>query len=76
MTSLHERLVGDSAPACKLCAFLGRLSQAEVNEWQYELGLPVHVVGNTAVVNELSRNGLDITEVSVRRHRARHAAQN
>jgi hypothetical protein len=38
--------------------------------------LPVHVVGNTAVVNELSRNGLDITEVSVRRHRARHAAQN
>lgn len=70
--TLHARLVGRSKPACKLCAYLGDLAPSEAGEWQLELALPVSVVGNTAVVNELARLGVDVTEMSVRRHRSRH----
>lgn len=72
MPSLHAELAGDSKPACKMCAYLSTLSSSEAAEWQAELALPVTVVGNTAVVNALKRRNVDVTEMSVRRHRSRH----
>jgi hypothetical protein len=70
--SLHATLTAASKPTCKLCAYLATLSTADAAEWQAELALPVNIVGNTAVVNELARRGCDLTEMAVRRHRSRH----
>lgn len=73
MPSLHDELAGGSAPACKVCAYLGTLTPAEAGEWHAELAKPVAVIGNTAIVNALKRRGITVTETSVRRHRSRHA---
>lgn len=70
--TLHDELTGGSPPACKLCAYLSGLAPSEAEEWQTELREPVNVIGNTAVVRALAKRGVDLTEVSVRRHRARH----
>lgn len=76
MTTLHDRLAGGTAKtACKLCAFLAKQTPEVVAEWQAELALPPTVVGHTAVVNELKRLKMDVTEVSVRRHRSRHVTR-
>ena len=73
MSGLHEELTGDSAPACKLCVFVAALDAFSRSEWQRELALPVTVIANVAVVNALKRRGTELTEASVRRHRANHA---
>ena len=75
MSTLHEELAGQSAPTCKLCAFLSGLSPAERAEWQTELELPVSIIGNIAVLNALKRRGVDIEDPSVRRHRRNHVAR-
>jgi hypothetical protein len=70
--TLHERLTGGPVSGCTLCVYIDTLPADEQAEWNKELGLPVTVVGNTAVVNELARVKIATSETSVRRHRTRH----
>ena len=70
--SLHDELAGDTNLPCKVCSYLSTLTAAEAAEWGRELALPIKVVGNTAVVIALARRGVQVTETSVRRHRAKH----
>jgi len=73
MPGLHEELTGGGVAQCRLCQFLRSLSLIEAAEWKAELREPVSVIAHVSVVNALARRGVDITETSVRRHRARHA---
>lgn len=70
--SLAEELQAGTSSACKLCSYLTTLTTAEAGDWQEQLRRPVNQIGHTAVVTALKRRGVDLTEVSVRRHRSRH----
>lgn len=70
--SLHAELTEATAVPCKVCAYLNSLAPSEAAEWARELAYPVKVIGNTAVVNALAKRGVEVTETSVRRHRAKH----
>ncbi len=70
--SLHDELTRATVVPCKVCGYLATLHTAEAQDWARELALPIATVGNTAVVIALARRGVDVTETSVRRHRAKH----
>jgi uroporphyrinogen-III synthase len=72
VSTLHEELTASPVSACKLCQFLRTLPLYQQAEWQREMQLPVREVGNEAIVRALTKRGVDLSEVSVRRHRKRH----
>lgn len=72
--SLHAELTDATVVPCKVCAYLSSLAPSEAAEWARELAYPVAVIGNTAVVMALAKRGVQVTETSVRRHRAKHGA--
>lgn len=68
--NLHERLVGRTHPSCKICAFLATLPSYDYEAWRNEL--TDARIGHEAFVNELAMWDCQVTEASVRRHRATH----
>ena len=73
MAGLREELTGGGIAQCRLCQFLRTLESPDADEWRAVLREPVSVIAHTSVVTALTRRGVDITETSVRRHRARHS---